>query len=811
MSKTLRPLFLLLAALPSLFAATIAEKTAGMDKASGYFTYYWDAKAGKVWLEVDRWDTEFLYVNSLPAGLGSNDIGLDRGQLGGQRIVKFTRSGNKVLLVQPNYSFRASSSIVEEHRAVEQAFAQSVVGGFEVAAEDGSRVLVDATAFFMRDAHDVVGAMKRAGPGGGAFRLDPTRSAFYLPRTKNFPKNTEIEVTLTFQSDEPGFWVRRVAPTPGAVTVRQHHSFFELPGPGFHLRATDPRAGFFGITYMDYSTPIGEPIIHRFAERHRLAKRDPGAAMSDPVKPIVYYLDRGTPEPIRSALLDGARWWNQAFTAAGYRDAFRVEIMPEDADPMDARFNVIQWVHRSTRGWSYGSTVSDPRTGEIIKGHVSLGSLRVRQDYLIAEGLVADYQAGKAVSPAMLEMSLARLRQLAAHEVGHTLGLEHNYIASSENRASVMDYPHPLVKISASGDLDLSDAYAVGIGEWDKVSITWGYSDFAPGTNEKRALENIIQQARSRGLLFLTDQDARPLGSAHPSTHLWDGGANAVDELDRMLKIRAKALARFGERNVAEGRPLAMLEEVLVPMYLFHRYQAEATAKVVGGLNYSYAVKGDGQKPTEIVAPAEQRRALDALLKTLSPDVLRLPESIIKLIPPHPTGYERTRELFRNHTGMTFDPLAAAETAAHQTLAALLHPERAARLVEYHARDARNPGLDEVLNRVLAATWSAPRTAAPYDAAIQEVVNEVALYHLMMLAANDQASAGTRSAAWSALEKLKTTLKTRATGQAFEALARIRKFQDDPASIKLPRPLDPPDGQPIGSLDELDCDFVRNE
>src|SRR5579863_8552915 len=525
---------------------TIAEKTKDAQKLAGYFNLYWDAKAGKLWLEIDKWGTEFLYQSGLPAGVGSNDIGLDRGQLGATRIVRFERSGPKILLIEENLNFRAVSNDVDEKRAVRDSFAESVLWGFTATAEENGHVLVDATDFYLRDAHGVTSALRRAKQG--TYKLDGSRSAIYLANTKNFPLNTEVEATLTFTGDEPGRWVRDVTPDPTAITVREHHSFVQLPPAGYKPREYDPRSSFFGISYMDYATPVSEPIMKRFTARHRLEKKDPTAAMSEPVEPIIYYLDRGAPEPIRSALLEGARWWNQAFETAGYKNAFRVELMPEGADSMDLRYNVIQWIHRATRGWSYGAAVIDPRTGEIIKGHVSLGSLRVRQDYLIAEGLLAPYEKGKPVSPQMLEMALARLRQLAAHEVGHTLGLEHNYAASTINRSSVMDYPPPVVMLGADGVPDLSQAYATGIGEWDKVSITWGYQDFPAGTDEHAALDKILADAYlGKHLRFLTDQDARPAGSSSSVAHLWDSGSNAVDELDRLMKVRAAALGRFGE------------------------------------------------------------------------------------------------------------------------------------------------------------------------------------------------------------------------------------------------------------------------
>jgi Met-zincin/Domain of unknown function (DUF5117) len=791
---------------------TIAEKTAAAQKWPGYFPLYWDAKQGKLWLEIDTWSTEFLYQTSLPAGIGSNDIGLDRGQLGGTHVVRFERSGPKVLLVESNLNYRAVSENADERRAVRDSFAESVLWGFSAAAEESNRTLVDATDFFLRDAHHVPETLRRTKQG--SYRLEASRSALYLPHTKNFPLNTEVEATLTFVGDEPGQWVRQVTSSPEAITVREHHSFVQLPAPGYKPRAYDPRSSFFGISYMDYATPISEPIVKRFAARHRLRKKNPAAASSEPVEPITYYLDRGAPEPIRSALLEGARWWNQAFEAAGYKNAFHVELMPEGADPMDLRYNVIQWIHRATRGWSYGAGVIDPRTGEIIKGHVSLGSLRVRQDYLIAEGLLAPYESGKAI-PAQQnkaqQMALARLRQLAAHEVGHTLGLMHNYSASTVNRSSVMDYPPPLVKLGADGVPDVSDAYATGIGEWDKVSIAWGYGDFAAGTDEHAALEKILRDAYDRGLRFLTDQDARPVASSSSVAHLWDSGTNAVDELNRLMQVRAAALRRFGEKNIREGAPLASIEDVLVPIYMLHRYQVEAASKLIGGMDYTFALRGDGQTPTQIVAPAEQRRALAAVLATLKPEALALPEPLLKLIPPRPPEYERGREHFKIRTYPAFDALAPAAAAAQHTLQFLFNPERAARLLEFHARDAASPDLDEVLDAILTATWKAPHgTGEAME--IAKVVDNVVLYELMALAANERASDEARAVASLKLDELKKWLSgahvaNYPQAHAFFAIREIELFEKDPKRIDLTAPAEPPDGPPIGAMGDSDDDW----
>jgi hypothetical protein len=788
---------------------SIATKTAGAKKLEGYFNLYWHPKLGKLWLEIDKWGKEFLYQSGLPAGVGSNDIGLDRGQLGATRIVRFDRSGPKVLLVQENLAYRAITENADERRAVQDSFAESVLWGFKTEAEDGDRVLVDATDFFLRDAHEVPGALKRAKQG--SYRLEESRCALYLSNTRNFPQNTEVEATLTFLTgEEPGGWLQQVAPAPETITVREHHSFVQLPPAGYRPRAADPRAGFMEVGYMDYATPIYDPILKHLIARHRLEKKDPSALVSEPVKPIVYYLDRGAPEPIRSAVLEGARWWGQAFETAGFRNAFRVELMPEGADPMDLRYNVIQWVHRATRGWSYGSAVIDPRTGEILKGHVSLGSLRVRQDYLIAEGLLAPYCDWTTNPPDLERMALNRLRQLAAHEVGHTLGLEHNYSASTVNRSSVMDYPAPMVKLLPDGTPDLSDAYAAGIGQWDEVAINFGYREFPVGTSEKTELNRILTDAFARGQRFLTDQDARPGGSCSTQAHLWDNGTNAVDELNRLMKVRAAALSRFGENNVRVGAPLATVEDVLVPLYLLHRYQVEAACKLVGGMDYTFALRGDGQKPTQIVKPGEQRRALAAALATLKPEVLALPESVLQIIPPRPPGYPRGREHFKTRTAPSFDALAPAEAAAQHVLSFLFNSERAARLVEFHARNTQNPGLEEVVNEILKATWKSPHGDG-YTAQIANAVDDVTLFQLLALARDAGTTEEVRAVAGHALHNLHEWLTAKSSSrnlihdEAHILIARqkIERFEKDPTRLELRAPVEAPDGPPIGAAEEF--------
>ena len=767
-------------------------------KHEGYVTFYYDESTDKIFLQIENLHQEFLYVNSLSEGIGSNDIGLDRGQLGNTRIVKFMKAGNKLLLIQPNQDYRAITDNLEEKKSVEQAFAKSVIHGFVIKETNQGKYLVDATSFFMRDAHGVQGRLSARKQG--SYSLDKSRSAISLERTKAFPKNVEFDVMLTFKGSPKSSNIRSVTPTASLITVNQHHSFIELPDGSYKPRKFDPRSGSNAMSYLDYATPVNESITKRFIYRHRLEKKNPEASKSEAVEPIIYYLDRGTPEPVRSALLDGARWWNQAYEAIGYTNAFQVKMLPEGADLLDVRYNVIQWVHRSTRGWSYGSSVSDPRTGEIIKGHVSLGSLRIRQDFLIAQALQAPYANDDTSDQFALEMALARIRQLSAHEVGHTIGLAHNFAASTKGRSSVMDYPHPTLSLKDK-KVDFTNAYDTKIGDWDKVAIAYSYGEYTG--DEDASLNKLLDDAFKNGARFITDQDARPQGSAHAYAHLWDNGANVSTELDNLLAIRKHAIANFSIDNIKTNQPYSVLEDVFVPLYFFHRYQTEGVTKVIGGLDYSYALKGDGSNIVNMVPGKTEKKALASILKTLNIEELAIPKKLLNLFPPRAFNYGRTRESFKSKTGVAFDPFGAVETASAMTLELLLHPERVTRLVQHKSLDNSQLGLVEVLDEVIANSIQKTYKDAYYQE-LQNVVNYQVLNQLFHLSSNKDMYWQVNAIVNDKIDKINLLLKnSKETGiqkmYHKEMIQMISNFKKNPIKFKKPQTPKIPDGSPIGS------------
>ncbi|NNL30683.1 MAG: DUF5117 domain-containing protein [Gemmatimonadetes bacterium] len=797
---------------------SIAERTAGMERMEGFFDLYWDDATGSLFWEIPALDSEFLYQISMGSGLGSNPVGIDRGQLRGTHVLEARRVGPRVLLMEPIYRFVAQSDNPTEVQAVRDAFAPSVHWGFDVAAETGERVLVDATAFFLRDARGVIDQLRARGQG--TFTLDRDRSAIHLPNTQSFPENTEVEAILTFTSRDPGGLVAGVAATGEAVTLRQHHSFIQLPGPGFETRIADPRVGVNGPTLYDYATPIDQDMRVRLSAKHRLERTNPDAERSTAVEPIVYYVDPGTPEPVRSALIEGAAWWNDAFEAAGYVDAFLVELLPDGVDPQDIRYNLIHWTHRRTRGYSYGNTVTDPRTGEIIRGVVNLGSLRLRQDYLHAQGMVApfgggisqeedsdggefadapvfDYLAQVAPTTDQVEMALARVRQLSAHEVGHTIGFPHNYMASAYGRESVMDYPAPYVQIT-NGEIDLSDAYVQRIGEYDELSVDWLYRDFPDGADVEAELNGIAERSLREGLIYMGHTNNNFIGAAHQFASVWDNGSNLVDHLKLEMEVRNIGLERFGTSAIRPGEPLSNLEYVLLPLYMHHRFQLRSAIQSLGGADYRYALKGDGQTPFTVVPAEEQRDALETVLQTLDVDFLALPDDVVDLIPPPAFRHDEGEE-FAGHTGLIFDPLAVAEASAAFTVGEILQPERMARLV-YYGSKGDYPDLLDVIHGLMEATWGATQPASDYHTEILHAAQRTVVDQLMQQAARDDNPASVRSILAATLDELASRIDAEAEPTEHERLVAsdIRRWQLRIENT-VPGPvLELPAGDPIG-------------
>lgn len=803
-------------------AVSFSDFTKNKTLQQGYFSFYHDESKGKVYLQVDKFDQEFLFQSSLPQGVGSNDIGLDRGQLGDTRLVKFERVGNKVFLKQLNTYYRADSDNILEQKAIDEAFASSIIWGFTVASETNiskdkpQKVLIDYTPFLLSDIHNV--SQKLKSRKQGSFSIDKSRSALFSDRTKAFPKNTEFEAMITFKGSGAGSYLKSVTPEPSAVTVHLHHSLIKLPDDNYKTRTFHPYSGFWSIEYADYASAIDEPLIKRLIPRHRLAKKNSNAVgKSEAVEPIVYYLDAGVPEPIRSALIDGAMWWQQAFEEIGYSDAFQVKMLPADADPMDVRYNVIQWVHRATRGWSYGSSVIDPRTGEIIKGHVTLGSLRVRQDYLIALGLTSPFVDNNTDTSTMKAMALARIRQLSAHEVGHTLGIAHNFAASVNDRASVMDYPHPYITLDDKGDIDLSNAYKENIGIWDKHVIAYGYGDYetSASKSEHEQLLDLIDATKAKGLLYASDPDARSGASAHNTGHLWDNGENAAIELQRVMKVRNKALSNFGLNSIASGTPLSELEQALVPIYNFHRYQVEAAAKLISGVNYSYAVKNKTSLATkeqsvQIVPAKIQQQALASLLATLDTSFLTLSEEIISLIPPKAYGYYKTRESFNSQTGVTFDPVSAAQASAKHTLGLLLNAQRLARLEQQASQTAsvknRVFSVNNLISQITDKTIK-QRPKAGLQLLVQQRVNQQFVEHLLELWHSKNLVPEVRGAVHSSLKRVANWLDDHEGSRNYKLLSahftllkqQIEFSLAQGKQVIIPKKVSMPPGSPIGN------------
>ena len=780
-------------------APSIAARAAGLERRDGFLPLYLDDRQGRLLLELPRDSTRALLFLSQATGLGSNPVGIDRGGDGGGYVARFDRSGSRVLVVLENWNYRSSARDNPAHvRTVEESFAPSTVAALPLVAVEGGRLLVDATDLFVRDWNDVSGTLARLGPW--SYALDRDRSSVHGPRTRAFPRNTEVEVALTFTTTgRPSPIVQRIVPDGRAFTVRQHASLVALPDDGYRPRAMDPRVGYFGVTFKDYARPIQEALEQRWIARFRLERENPNDPTSPIRNPIVYYVDRGIPEPVRSATKEGAAFWVDAFDRAGLRGAFRVEDLPEGVDPLDARYNVVQWVNRNERGWSVGGSEADPRTGEIIKGMARMDSHRARTDYNLYAGLV-----GADSSAADTAFVLARVRQVTAHEVGHTLGLSHNYIASTYERGSVMDYPPPRVRLDSRGEIDLSQAYGTRIGDYDVWALRWGYGIFPPAA-ERDSLEAIVREGLAKGYLYLSDEDARPEYAADPRVTLWDDAATPEEFLGHQMAVRRVAMSRFGLRNIRPGEPVATLQERFVPLYLMHRFAANGVSKAVGGVEYANAVRGDAQQATRPVGPARQRAALAALVGALDPRELAIPDTVLTLLGPRPAGYEGSVELFSSRTRPVLDELGAARTLAQMIVDLPLQRDRAARLVQQSAHDPRALTLGETVETLIAATWRGAEPAPRKLQALKRVAGRAVADRLLGLAADSAASPEVRAEAEYQIALLRDDARARSRSGDVATRAHWTAIAGDFTRWlerrELPKPtpaLTAPPGDPFG-------------